>query len=188
MNWGLILELEGVQRRFTRLIDDVGTLPYSKRLDILNLTTLAERRLRGDLIETFKAVSNEHSTLRSLFNIGQSGVNLVSNPRVSKGNCKVQRLSRSFLTHRVIYIWNMLPLKVKLSDSVNSFKRNLQVFKMENIDKACVGHFWEISDEVLSRIEGPSYVANKDKHNAYLKLNPYLAKKKFINLQSTGVC
>ncbi len=36
-NWGLILELEGVQRRFTRLIDEVGLLPYSERLDILNV-------------------------------------------------------------------------------------------------------------------------------------------------------
>ena len=42
-SWGTVLELESVQRRFTRLIDEVGTLPYSRRLDILNLTTLAER-------------------------------------------------------------------------------------------------------------------------------------------------
>ena len=49
-SWSLILELEGVQRRFTRLIDEIGTLPYSERLDSLNLTTLAERRVRGDLI------------------------------------------------------------------------------------------------------------------------------------------
>ena len=38
-----ILELEAVQGRFTRLINEVGTLPYSHRLEILNLTTLAER-------------------------------------------------------------------------------------------------------------------------------------------------
>ena len=49
--------LEGVQRRFTRLIDEIGTLSYSQRLDILNLTTLAERRNRGDLIEAYKAVN-----------------------------------------------------------------------------------------------------------------------------------
>ncbi|KAL5266962.1 hypothetical protein ACHWQZ_G004116 [Mnemiopsis leidyi] len=56
-NWATVLELESVQRRFTRLIDEVGTLPYSRRLEILNLTTLAERRIRGDLIEAFKATS-----------------------------------------------------------------------------------------------------------------------------------
>ena len=56
-NWSLILELEGVQRRFTRMIDGVGLLPYSERLETLKLTTLIERRARGDLIEVFKAKS-----------------------------------------------------------------------------------------------------------------------------------
>ena len=56
-NWGIILELEAVQRRCTRLINGIGTLPYSQRLMELNLTTLAERRLRGDLIETFRVVN-----------------------------------------------------------------------------------------------------------------------------------
>ena len=34
---------ECVQRRFTHLIDEIGTLPYSQRSDILNLTTLADK-------------------------------------------------------------------------------------------------------------------------------------------------
>ena len=32
-----------------RMIEEVGLLPYSERLRILQLTTLAERRSRGDL-------------------------------------------------------------------------------------------------------------------------------------------
>ena len=54
-NWSLILRIESVQRRFTRMIEEVGLLPYSERLRILQLTTLAERRSRGDLIEVYKA-------------------------------------------------------------------------------------------------------------------------------------
>ena len=50
-NWQIIHELEAVQRRFTRLISDIGLLTYSQRLLSLKLTTLAERRIRGDLIE-----------------------------------------------------------------------------------------------------------------------------------------
>ena len=49
------LRIEGVQRRFTRMINGIGLLPYSERLEILGLTTLAERRARGDLIEVYKA-------------------------------------------------------------------------------------------------------------------------------------
>ena len=46
------------------------------------------------------------------------------------------------------------------------------------------GQFWDVSNEVLSRIqiEGSNYAANKAKHNEYLWFNPHVAKKKFINL------
>ena len=72
-NWNLILELEGIQRRFTRLVDDIGTLPYSKRLDILDLTTLAERRGRGDLIEVYKTFNElEEIDFHKLFTLAQS--------------------------------------------------------------------------------------------------------------------
>ena len=48
-------------------------------------------------------------------------------------------------------------------------------------------HFWEVSSEVLARIEGSGYLENKEKHNDYLYLNPHVAQKRFINLYSTGV-
>ena len=63
-NWELILSIEKIQRKFTRLVNDIGTLSYGDRLKSLHLTTLAERRMRGDLIETFKI-------LRGLVNYGQ---------------------------------------------------------------------------------------------------------------------
>ena len=40
-NWSIIIELEAVQRRFTRLINEIGILPYSERLKELKLATLA---------------------------------------------------------------------------------------------------------------------------------------------------
>ena len=39
---------------------------------------------------------------------------------------------------------------------------------------------------VSLKIEGASYVSNKEKHNDYLWFHPYVAKKRFINLYSTG--
>ena len=44
------------------------------------------------------------------------------------------------------------------------------------------GNFWELSNEVLNRIESGNYLENKLKHNIYLKENPFVAKKKFINI------
>ena len=53
-NWGTIHRLEDVQREYTRQINGIGHLSYANRLQELGLTTLLERRARGDLIETFK--------------------------------------------------------------------------------------------------------------------------------------
>ena len=40
--WELVnnLNIEGVQRRFTRMIDELGLLPYSDRLEFRKLTNL----------------------------------------------------------------------------------------------------------------------------------------------------
>ena len=168
-NWSLICELEGVQRRLTRLIDEVGTLPYSECLDKLNLTTLAERRIRGDSIEAFKAV-NGFSSLYNILNISRSRLNRASKS-VCNGSNKVKSSRRNFLTERVIKIWNKLPFSVKSSSSVNDLKPTLKDSKesdMEDIGSDNEAYFWRVSSIVLSKIEGAGYLENKRKHNEYL--------------------
>ena len=78
----IILELEAVQRRFTIIIEGIGLLPYSDRLNALELTTLAERSIRGDLIETFRIVRNLVEYGPDVFGVSRSGNNIVSNIRV----------------------------------------------------------------------------------------------------------
>ena len=80
--------------------------------------------------------------------------------------------------------WNKLPIEVKTSSSINVFKSILEIFKCKtkSLGICCSGNFWEISDEVLQRIEGANYLENKLKHNSYLKENPFVAKKRFINI------
>ena len=77
---------------------------------------------------------------------------------------------------------------MKRSESVLAFKIKLEEFKKSKIadTTATDGQFWDVSNEVLSRIEGSNYAANKAKHNEYLWFNPHVAKKRFINLYSTG--
>ena len=79
-NWGLILALENIQPKFTRLINGIGLLPYKTRLEKLGLTTLLERRARGDLIETFKIVNGISDYGQHLFKISRSGTNVISRP------------------------------------------------------------------------------------------------------------
>ena len=70
-NWSAILRIKGVQRRFTRMIEEVDLLPYSERLEVLGLTTLIERNSRGDLIEGFKAKQGL-SKVNGIFRFGRS--------------------------------------------------------------------------------------------------------------------
>ena len=49
-----IIQLERVQKRFTRMLPGLDGLSYKERLDRLGLFSLGRRRLRGDLIEVYK--------------------------------------------------------------------------------------------------------------------------------------
>ena len=182
-NWELILSIEKIQRKFTRLINDIGTLSYGARLKSLNLTTLAERRMRGDLIETFKIVRGFVNYGQSMFQISRSGMNLVS-----RGN-KVSKSRKDFLSERVINYWNNLPPYVKVSTSVDMFKCNLEAYKLSSMgDRFLVSTncFWEVSEHVLNRIETPAALAGRSALCEYWSENPWVAKRKGINLFSRG--
>ena len=180
-NWTNIIKIENVQRRFTRLIDGIGTLPYSERLEALKLTTLAERRIRGDLIETFKIINGLVNYGQNLFSTGRSGAKLISK-KSSSADRKVRQLKNSFLSERVIGYWNKLPSSVRNTANVEEFKISLESFKKEHLHVTDTNHFWEVSGVVISKIEGSSYEANKAKHISYLRENPRVAKRKGVNI------
>jgi len=48
------VNLEGVQKRFSRMLPELDILSYKERMDRLGLFSLERRRLRGDLIEVNK--------------------------------------------------------------------------------------------------------------------------------------
>ena len=178
-NWSIIIELENVQRRFTRMINNIGLLPYSERLLALNLTTLAERRIRGDLIETYRIMNGIVEYGQDIFNVSRSGSNIISKLRCDSNN-SVKKLRTSFISERVKIFWNSLPVSVKTSSSVEMFKANLENLKKDS-STCSESNFWDVSRVLLDKIEGPSYVESKERHNAYLIENPYVARKRNIN-------
>ena len=149
------------------------------------MTTLAERRIRGDLIETFKIVRGLVNYGNDIFRISRSGLKLVS-----KG-LKVSNARKDFFGERVITYWNVLPNYVKLSSDVHSFKVNLQKYKdkslsdMYNVGNVGLGNFWEVSEHVLNRIEPPSSVVNRPAFCEYMIENPWVARRRGINLFSS---
>ena len=78
------------------MIDDIGLLPYSERLDILGLMTLVERRARGDLIEVYNA-KHGFSLSSDVFKFSRSGLNLLSKFGHTS-NAKCNALKRNCLS------------------------------------------------------------------------------------------
>ena len=173
-NWGLILALENVQRSFTRMIDGIGTMTYENRLKHLGLTTLLERRARGDLIETFRIVSGIAKYGSNLFKISRNGKNLVSRP----GDQNTYK--HGLLSRRVIAYWNKLPLHIRSVKTVDAFKNNLRNFKIKNLKSP--GHYWELSGEIFQRIPNN----DRTQYVTFMQNNPQVARCRRVNINING--
>ena len=142
-------------------------MTYKERLKKLKLTTLIERRARGDLIEVFKIFRGLCMYGKTLLKFSRSGMNIVlksSCPGVNKFEL------------RVVNYWNKLPDELKLADTVTSFKIGLEVYKTNNFSKQ--GNYWDLADEVYSRIND----SNRLNYISFMKENEYIAKRKGINI------
>ena len=168
-NWATILAIENVQRTFTRAIDGLGLLTYENRLKKLGLTTLLERRARGDLIETFRNISGIANYGENFFNVSKRRLNIISRPGDQK------KYKYEFLCRRVISYWNKLPIDVKAAETINQFKNRLDNFRKNNLDTQ--GHFWELSNEINSRL-----TSNRENYVQYMTDNPIVCKIRNINI------
>ena len=96
-------------------------LSYEERLERLKLFSLEERRLRGDLIQTFKLLTGkENVDYEILFNRSTnhlSGHSL----KLSKSQCN-KLCRRRFFSQRVIDIWNSFSEFMVSAPSTNTFK------------------------------------------------------------------
>jgi len=63
---GQIEELEKVQRRVKKLLRECRNLSYSERLKYLKLPTSRFRRCRGDMIKTFKLLTQRYDNRNGL--------------------------------------------------------------------------------------------------------------------------
>ena len=59
--------LERIQRRPTKIIQELRGISYEERLKECVLTTLETRRLRGDQIEVFKILNGYENVDRNMF-------------------------------------------------------------------------------------------------------------------------
>ena len=119
---GEIEELEKFQRRATKIVPAFEDLPYGERLEKLGLTTLEERRARGDLIETFKIINgHENIDRRKFFENRVYGGNIRGHRQTLQKHQVNKEKRRNFFSQRVVDGWNNLQENIE-STTVNQFK------------------------------------------------------------------
>ena len=124
-----IIALENVQRRATKLVPGLKEMSYTERLKLLNLPSLTYRRLRGDMIETFKILRGYYDSKVSdgilcLHTDRNSRNNRGHSLKLYKKRCKT-KLKQNIFSHRIVNMWNDLPQKVIDAPSIVSFENRL---------------------------------------------------------------
>jgi hypothetical protein len=124
--------LERVQRRFTRFLPGLRSLSYEQRLQSLNLPTLAYRRYRGDMIDTWKLT-------HGLYDIDISQLITMDRPVRTRGHSLKLFMPRNafvkrdrYFSSRIVDSWNSLPDSVVTAETVNAFKSRLDRHAKDN--------------------------------------------------------
>ena len=127
-----IEQIENVQKRATRQISGFKDLSYPERLKKLKLPTLSYRRLRGDLIETYKILHDVYDpqTVKFLNTRKESAdrSSIRGNTLTLFSQHSNLDLRLSSFSIRIVKSWNKLPESVVSAPSVNSFKNRLDKF------------------------------------------------------------
>jgi len=122
---GDIEALEKVQKRATKILPEMKHLSYCDRLRACNLTTLHYRRIRGDMIETYKIVTGKYDTAVSpKLEKVDSYITRGNDLRLHKRRTRYD-LRKYCFTNRIVDVWNCLPNWVVSADTTNNFKTRL---------------------------------------------------------------
>ena len=132
-----ISKLEKIQRRATKLVPALANLTYEERLISLDLTTLEERRSRGDMIQVFKIVNGLDKV-----GAGEEFLKLETGPLSERTRGHAFKLKKprhrtskrnKFFSSRVVDKWNKLPEHIVRSKNVNSFKNSYDKYLSQTL-------------------------------------------------------
>ncbi|KAF7247676.1 Band 4.1-like protein 4B [Varanus komodoensis] len=122
-----IARLESVQRRATKLVASLQGMLYEARLRELGLFSLEKRRLRGDMLTTYRYVRGCHMEMgRDLFFPAKVGRTRSNGAKLREPRFHLDA-RKHFLTVRTLRVWNGLPQEVIEAPLVRVFKDRLDV-------------------------------------------------------------
>ena len=127
--------IENVQRRFTKYLPGMFNKSYDERLTILNLDKLEARRIKADLITTYKIIFG-HITIDSgkFFRIKNYNITRGHKYKLTITNAHCDTFRYSF-AQRIVSLWNSLPSHTDFS-TIHNFINSLSLF---NVTKICKG-------------------------------------------------
>ena len=121
-------------------------MTYEKRLTELGLSTLEDRRERGDAIQYFKIINKinivdwYHPNCQKPSKNIEGPANNIRNNNINS-NQFYRQYTKScdqreyFFSNRVVPLWNKLPNAVTNAKTVNAFKNKYDSFKRRQMDK-----------------------------------------------------
>jgi len=115
--------IESVRRRATILVTGMQGLQYNERLKQLGLMRLERRRVRSDLIQTFKIMNGEYDLNHDLFfqlECGRRG----HDQKLFKRRFRLDIRKYAFC-NRDIYNWNSVSAGCINCNTINTFKKHL---------------------------------------------------------------
>ena len=125
--------LESVQERAVRMVSGLKGKNYLDRLKEVGLTTLQDRRVRGDMIQVWKTLHQKDDVRpETWFTLANQQV-LGPRTRVTDDplNLKLinhdQAFRKNFWSVRSVETWNNLPKNLKSADLLSTFKTNYDV-------------------------------------------------------------
>lgn len=116
--------LESVQRGFTRSLPGMRHLPYQHRLKSLGLDSLELRRLKADLILTYKIIHGLLPIDLPLFEFSHVTWTRGHSMKLSIPKYKLA-CRGNFFAVRVVPVWNFLDESTVLASSVGVFRRRI---------------------------------------------------------------
>jgi hypothetical protein len=126
-----VLVLEKVQQRFTKKIDDMHEYSYEDRLALLDMTSLADRRRRGDMILVHKIFSGDAGVdLDTVFCISEESRTRGHQYKLQKNHCRLE-IRRNFFSARVVTQWNELPEQVVNARTLQTFKHRYDKWRRD---------------------------------------------------------
>ena len=127
--------MEKVQIRAVGMVSNIGKGTYEEKLKVLNLTTLEERRWRGDIIQTWKILNGKDRVNPNIWfdmEAERSREGATSTRNSTDHHALRPReykyMERGFY-FRVVVEYNSLPTEVKKAATINAFKNSLDKFR-----------------------------------------------------------